>query len=89
MTLLAVRHRVLPYTLALERLFGSVENLLRQDVAESIFENALVSSVLPGQAKSEPDNVMPQEWGPEFNCAPHGSPVKPRHVVERKFLEHV
>ena len=89
MTLLAVRHRILSDAPTLERLFGSVENLLRQDVAESIFENALVSSVLPGQAKSEPDNVMSQEWGPEFNCAPHGSPVKPRHVVERKFLEHV
>lgn len=62
MTLLAVRHRILPDTLALERLFGSVENLLRQDVAESIFENALVSSILPWQAESESDNVMPQEW---------------------------
>lgn len=62
MTLLAVRHRVLPDALALERFFGSVENLLRQDVAESIFENALVSSVLPGQTEGEPDNVMSQEW---------------------------
>lgn len=62
MTLLAVRHRVLPDALTLERLFGTFENLPGQDVAESIFENALVSSVLPGQAESEPDNVMPQEW---------------------------
>lgn len=62
MTLLAVRHRVLPDALTLERLFGAFENLPGQDVAESIFENALVSSVLPGQAESEPDNVMPQEW---------------------------
>lgn len=62
MTLLAVRHRILSDAPTLERLFGSVENLLRQDVAESIFENALVSSVLPGQTESEPDNVMSQEW---------------------------
>lgn len=62
MTLLAVRHRVLPDALTLERLFGSVDDLPRQDVIKGLFENALVSSILPGQEKSESDNVMPQEW---------------------------
>ena len=62
MTLLAVCHRILSDAPTLERLFGTFEDLLGQDVAESIFENALVSSVLPGQTESEPDNVMSQEW---------------------------
>lgn len=62
MTLLAVCHRVLSDAPTLERLLGSVEDLLWQNVAESIFENALMGSVLPGQTESEPDNLVAQEW---------------------------